>query len=255
MKNLFEYYIETENFHFKYAKGKPAVEDREYHDYNEFVFFMEGKSYLISKNIQQELSPGSIIIIPKEQFHQFCVKESENYVRCILGFYETPEIQNVTNQTMNTIKILNMPNCQILTVFNNLIEIVKSNFGNEEKSIFIRGSLMQLLVYFKKQLSETICSNMNLSPIVSRTLALIDEHYTENISVKDIAQQLFVSYSTLTHKFSREMNIPIYQYITKKRLSEAHKLIMQGETFTYAAQHSGFNDYSCFYKLYMKYYK
>lgn len=255
MQNLFEYYIETDNFHFKYAKGKPAVENREYHDYNEIVFFMEGKSFLISKNIQQKLTHNSIVIIPQEHFHQFCVSNPESYVRCILGFYVTSEMQNIVRQTMNTIRVIDTPNEQIISVFKNLTDIVESKLTDDEKRIFIRGSLMQLLVYFKKCLSETIYSNIILSPAVSRALAIIDEQYTENLSIESIAKQLFVSPSTLAHKFSEEMNIPIYQYITKKRLSVAHKLIRQGESLNRAAQKSGFNDYSSFYRLYKKYYK
>lgn len=50
------------------------------------------------------------------------------------------------------------------------------------------------------------------------------------------------------------MNMPIYRYITKKRLAEAHKLIAGGASLSYAAQNSGFGDYSCFYRLYRKYY-
>ena len=86
LENLFEYYLENDKFHLKYAKGDPAVKEQEFHDYNEFVFFIEGESYLISKNIQQDLAPGSIILIPKENLHQFCVSNPKTYVRCFLGF-------------------------------------------------------------------------------------------------------------------------------------------------------------------------
>ena len=68
MDSLFEYSIQYENIHLKYAKGPPSVTEGEYHDYNEFVFFMRGNSFIISKKIQQQLSPGSIILIPKEHF-------------------------------------------------------------------------------------------------------------------------------------------------------------------------------------------
>ena len=87
------------------------------------------------------------------------------------------------------------------------------------------------------------------------SLDIIDEKYTENLSVENIANLLYVSPSTLSHKFSKELNISVYQYITKKRLSVAHELIWQGESLKNAALDSGFNDYSCFYRLYRKYYK
>ena len=255
MENLFEYYIETDNFHFKFAKGEPAVKEQEFHDYNEFVFFMKGKSFLVSKNIQQELVPGSIIIIPKEHFHQFCVSEPENYVRCILGFRETSELYKLVYEVMDMIKVIATPDENVISVFNNLIVIVKSELSDEEKSLFIRASLIQLLIYLKQHNSEIISKSVKLSPAVNYALDIINEKYTENLSVESIANQLYVSPSTLSHKFSKELKISVYQYITKKRLSVAHKLIWQGESLKNAALGSGFKDYSCFYRLYKKYYK
>ena len=69
MESLFEYYIESDNLHLKYAKGEPAVRKQEFHNYNEFVLFINGNASLISKNIQQKLTHGSLILIPKEHFH------------------------------------------------------------------------------------------------------------------------------------------------------------------------------------------
>ncbi len=255
MEKFFEYYIETDNFHLKYAKGEPAVKEQEFHDYNEFVFFIKGRSFLVSKNIQQELAPGSIIMIPKEHFHRFCVSQPETYIRCILGFRETPEIYNLTHEVMNTIKVISVPDKRVFSVFENLIGMIKSELTDEEKSLFIRASLIQLMIYLKQYSSEVISKSVNISPAVNRALNMIDEKYAENLTVESIAKLLYISPSTLSHKFRKELNISVYRYITKKRLSVAHELIKQGKSFTSAALNSGFNDYSCFYRLYKKYYK
>jgi AraC-like DNA-binding protein len=255
MENFFEYYIETDAFHFKYAKGEPAVKGQEFHDHNEFVLFIDGKSFLNSKNIQQELTPGSIIIIPKEQFHQFYVSEPEKYVRCILGFRESSEYCNLVYRVMDIIKVIAKPDEKIISVFDDLIRTVKSELSDDEKKLFIHASLIRLLIYLKQYPSEIISKSDNLSPIVKDALNIVDERYSENLSVKSIAKLLFVSPSTLSHKFSKELNISVYRYIIKKRLSVAHELINQGASLKNAATYSGFKDYSCFYRLYKKYYK
>lgn len=78
---------------------------------------------------------------------------------------------------LSTVKILNSPNIQIISIFKQLEEIIESEISYEEKIIFMEGSLLQLLVYLKKHLSDTISSNVNLSPSVIHTLTIIDEHY------------------------------------------------------------------------------
>lgn len=255
MKKLFEYFIETDWFHLKYAKGEPAVKEQEFHDYNEFVFFIKGSSFLVSKNIQQELTPGSLVCIPKETFHQFCVKNPESYVRFILAFRDTEELSALTAGIMDQIKVISAPDEQVVSVFERLIPIVTSNLSDDEKKLYIRASLLQLMIHMKMTASDAVYNHVRLSPIVRQALAMIDERYMENLSVKSIAESLFVSPSTLAHKFSKELNISVYQYLIKKRLSVAHNLISHGETSAAASAKSGFRDYSCFYRLYKKYYQ
>ena len=255
MQKPFSYYIETDNFHLKYAKGDPMIKGKEYHDYNELVFFISGSSFLISKDIQQQLTPGSIVIIPKEHFHQFCISDPHNYVRCILGFRETDGISALTSEVTDKLKLISKPDERILSLFERLMEVAESDLSEEEKILSVQSSLILLMISLKLYPPKTILSNVTLSPTVSQALEIIDENYTENLSVQNIAEKLYVSPSTLAHRFSKEMNISLYQYITKKRLSVAHKLIHQGENLSVAASRSGFNDYSCFYRLYKKYYK
>jgi len=255
MDNTFEYYIETNELHFKYAKGEPALKDREFHNYNEFVFFISGDSYFVSKNIQQKLTAESLVIIPKEHFHQFRVDYPETYIRCILAFRETSDIADITSEVMDTIKVISSLDLKIVALFKNIIEIVKSDLTDSEKVLHIRASLVQLLIYLKLNPFDAIRKNVSLSPVVSQALNIIDKEYTEKLTVDEIAKSLYISPSTLSHKFTDELNISVYQYITKKRLSSAYERIRQGESLTSAALNSGFGDYSCFYRLYKKYNK
>ncbi len=255
MNKQFEYYIENENFHLKYARGEPSLKEREFHQYHEFVYFLEGNTYFVSKNIQQSLSCGSLVIIPKEQFHQFFVENPSAYKRLILGFSESRETAGFFRETLSEVKIIDKPISKITDLFDNLIGIIKSELSDKEKELFINASLIQLLVYVKQYTSAEITENLNISPIVQKTLAYIDENYTRKISVESIAKQLYVSRSTLAHKFSNELNISIYQYISKKRVLSVNRLVEAGESYASAAIKSGFSDYSCFYRIYKKYYE
>lgn len=252
---LFEYYIITERFHVKFAKGEPALKDEEFHDYHEFILFLGGSAYFLSKNIQQKLPHGCIVAIPKEHFHQFIVDSPNEYVRCILGFRETETTRALIESVMTKIKIFETPNEKIIRLFSELCEIAKSELDESEKSIFAEGALHQLLIYFKHLESDAITKNVNVSEVVRSAIDFIDKNFQKALSVPMIASKLFVSESTLSHKFSREMNLSIYQYILKKRLISARMRIEAGESLSNAAINSGFSDYSSFYRAYKKHYK
>ena len=254
MEKLFEYFLENENLHVKYACGKPARKDTEFHDYNEFVYYIKGDSYIISKNIQQNLKPESIVMIPRENYHQFVISKPEKYTRCIIGFRDIPELNELINEIMYTIKIIYPPDKSIIDIFEKLMEIITSKLDDKEKLIFAKASLIQLLIRVKQAIPKLEEQYIQHSTVVSAALDIIDTKYNEKLSVESLAKLLYVSPSTLSHKFKDELNISVYQYITKKRLSVAHKLICQGEALTSASIKCGFNDYSCFYRLYKKYY-
>ncbi len=252
---LFEYYIESERFHLKYAKGEPTRKDEEFHDYHEFVFFIRGNAYFLSKNIQQQLPHGCVVAIPKEHFHQFVVSEPREYVRCIVGFRETDATRELIESVMTKIKIFAEPDERITYLFAQLAEIAESELSESEKKLFLEGALQQLLVYFKHYTHGSITKNITVSEVVRGAIDLIDKNFEKELSVTMIAAKLFVSESTLSHKFSREMNISIYQYILKKRLISARMRIEAGESLSSAAINSGFSDYSSFYRAYKKSHK
>ena len=253
MNGYFEHYIESDWFRLKYAKGEPSTKGQEFHNYHEFVLFLGGKSHLISKNIQKELKIGSLVIVPKACFHQFAVSGS-NYTRLIVGFRETEEIATLCENVMSEVKVIESPDKALISSLNALIEITKSNLSQKEKELFIRASLVHILIYFKKYSKGSTDPKNELSPTVQMALAYIDGHYTESITVESIADTLHISVSQLFHKFKHELKISVYQYISKKRLANARLLIEAGATVSDAAICSGFTDYSVFFRMYKKYY-
>lgn len=255
MENLFKYQIASEHIHFKYIKGNPAIIGQEFHDYNEFILFMDGSSRLISKDIQQPLKKGSLILIPKGHFHQFDITSPLKYTRCIFGFREIPEMNSLICEVFNTVKVITNPDQKILTAFEDMIAITKSNLRDAEKKLFLNAVLVQLIIHFKHDAVEAISENINISPVVREALRIIDGNFTKPLSVTSVAKLLYVSPSTIAHKFSEELQISVYQYIIKKRMALARQYIESGEPLTSAATKSGFSDYSCFYRLYKKYYK
>lgn len=111
-----------------------------------------------------------------------------------------------------------------------------------------------ILAELKKTESGIVDENINISKTVHDAVSIINSSYTEAITVEGLARQLCVSPSLLSHKFKNELNISVYKYVTKKRLSVARQLMESGVPITIAALKSGFSDYSCFLRAYKNQY-
>lgn len=253
MEESFEYYFESQELHLKYACSAPTVSGEEYHDYHELVVILGGDVCFISTEIQQKLEEGNIVLIPKGCFHQFVVSGND-YKRCILSFRKADELDDLVTSALNEVKIIEKPSSDVKHLAEGLIEAVKWDVSENEKNLYIRSVAVMLLIELKKIDTGIVSKNINISKIVHDAISIINSSYADPITVEGLARRLCVSQSLLSHKFKKELNVSVYKYITKKRLSVARQLIGAGIPITVAALKSGFADYSCFLRAYKNQY-
>ncbi|HLR38719.1 MAG TPA: AraC family transcriptional regulator [Chitinophagaceae bacterium] len=105
-----------------------------------------------------------------------------------------------------------------------------------------------ILNFEKHDLSQKILDNR-----IQRCLNWINENYTkQELSIADIAENVFLSESRLAHLFKEQMGISIQQYILWKRIEMAILRYKKGYSLTDCAHHSGFADSSHFNKTFKK---
>lgn len=255
MPSSFEHLFRNESYHLKYAKGNPSLVGREFHDYHEILLFMEGSAQFISKNIQITLTPGCVVFIPKEHFHQFIIDDPKAYVRCILGFDDIPGYEPLISAVMTEIMVITEPSDAIVSVFHSLTRVFsREDIPNEDKKLLLPAALTQLLIDQKHFANQSIYRRKTISDWTSQALTYIDSHFMEPLTVSSIAKALYISTSSLSYHFHNDLNISIYAYITEKRLSEVRKKVKKGLSISEAVTLCGFSDYSCFYRQYQKRY-
>ena len=161
--------------------------------------------------------------------------------------------EELIDSTMNEIKIVRNLNIHLERILQRMCRIVQNTNYQQERCIFLYSAFLMLL-------AELNMENVDISlpqirkdnPLISECIHYIEENFTQNITVTDIAKHLKVSDSALSHSFKQELGISLYKYIIKKRLIYAHKLISEGEKPTKIFSACGYQDYPTFYKAYFK---
>ena len=97
-------------------------------------------------------------------------------------------------------------------------------------------------------------SRMNtLSPIVSKTVKIVKERFTQNLSLQGIATEIYVNPSYLSKVFLKEMQQTFVDYLTEQRLNHAQELLRQTSlTIREVAAQSGYHNEKYFMKLFKK---
>lgn len=252
--NVFSKYIKTDEIFFKHAKGERDVKGKEFHIFNEIVFLIEKEAEFASDTINQQIGSGTLVIIPKEHYHQFeLVGKEEDYHRYILQFENVAGLETLIKECLDTVKVFTNVSKSILTLFDSLANSITS-VNEEEQKILLKAILPLMLMELKYNTDATGITVSQDDPVIQKVLNYINQHYLDNICVDSISVELNYSKTYISHRFKKIMHTSVYNYILQKKLIHAYNLIRNGTSASDTALICGFKEYSGFYKVFKKHF-
>lgn len=85
--------------------------------------------------------------------------------------------------------------------------------------------------------------------VITQIIDFFDEHYKENISIKDIEKNFFLTKNKIYQLFEKNYHTTPIQYLNSVRLSKSKELILYSDlTLTEICEQCGFNNYNYFIK-------
>ena len=91
----------------------------------------------------------------------------------------------------------------------------------------MKNTLIRLLLKFIEQY-KVDTDNSGFSPCVIKAMGYIGENLSEALTIKNISEAIFVSESTLTKHFKRELNTTVNRYVDDLILTRAAQMITEG---------------------------
>ena len=118
------------------------------------------------------------------------------------------------------------------------------------------GNTMILLTQIKRATDERSVPLMKAETpeLLDQITAFIEKNYSTRFTIGDLAKQLYVSNSTISHLFKQKMGVSFYQYVTQRRLIAAKPMIEHGVLLEDVCLRVGFSDYSGFYRAFKQEY-
>ncbi len=121
------------------------------------------------------------------------------------------------------------------------------------------GLFLQLVVHVSRAFDRSL-ESLGAVPqfegresLVSAAIAYLEQNFSSDVRVEDIARSVFISASRLSHVFKETTGMSLGDYLTRMRIDRACQLLMQGElSITQIAFSLGFNDSAYFTRLFSK---
>lgn len=241
----------TSEFEFEYIESEidnAVLWENHCHALFEMIAVLEGDINVMLEGRSYRLKENQTIIIEPLCYHSITANESGAYRR-VTVLFDLAAIPDVLQPEFMK------KAADIAISFSPHIETLKEICQKEDRSFYapLAQSLMIQIFYDTLKATKNHTSPKT-DEFLQKVIIYIDQHLHEKILLEDLAKHTMRSKSSFCHLFEEKMNISPKQYILQKKLALASKLIGEGTPPTLAAMQVGYENYSNFYRLYLKHF-
>ena len=240
-----------------------------HHDFYEVYFFLSGNVQYNIESRSYLLTPGDVLLISPMELHQpMFGAEQRDYERIVLWIdKQFLEGFSLPGQSFTACFDTTVPNHtnllrpegvqrQFLTF---LLEQLMAEAVSEEP--YHETAALSYLCQVLISLNRLALQRRTEDPVavpdstVYSVLFYINEHYSENLTLDELANTFFISKYHLSREFQRLVGTSVHRYIVQKRLVMAKQMLSEGKPPSEVFQNCGFGDYSNFYRAFKTEYR
>lgn len=226
-----------------------------WHENVEILYFTGGTNTLQLNNHQIQVQKGDLIVINSNTIHSMPSKPVDCTYYCLIIDKLFCDSYFIPFGDLLFEECIRDPN--ISNWFEKIInEMTKKDALYKS---MVKAYVVSLLVHLSREHSYSNVSfhheaQNNKLKMVKKSLTYMSAHFTEPLSVDDIAQYVGFSKYYFCHVFKELTGQTVLDYINVLRCSHAKKLLQSGNfNISESALESGFQNLSYFTKTYKKY--
>ena len=231
-----------------------------------FYYFVRGSATMKIDGKHYDVGEGYIMILNPSELFCCAVNENTVHERIVLHINEMImknfPMENYSlfmpfykckGRANNRIPAETVRKYGLDTEFKNLLNIVSSS--ETENHILALCKTIEVLVQIGKLYSSNELINethKSVNPLIDKVLYFLNHHFSEDITIKQIALNFNVDRSYLSHLFKEYTGVSLWNYVIFRRISLFNNLIKKGCSIEETSRKVGFQNYSNFFRLYKK---
>ena len=236
-----------ENFRFFHLKDTAGQErDFHFHEFDKIVILLSGNVEYALENEIYSLRPYDVLMVKHHTIHKAKIDVSVPYERIIIYLDE--------NRYSSLIPEAALTKCfdhTLLVPGKEQLEPLLGCLENCKDEVLRETYLIQLLIILNRLKGEKPTEEKYDGKIES-VLTYINENLNSELSVDELAEIAYLSRYHFMRTFKEATGETVHSYVQQRRLLNASRLIREGYSAQVSARMSGFDDYSVFYKAFIK---
>ena len=241
--------------------------DFHHHSLYEMLYISKGKVQYGIEDEKYDLNAGDFVLIAPNVLHKLIKIVEEPCERIILTFtkkyidtFKTENtdlsviFQKIASSNNHKLTVLPAFKAEISNTLNKMQGLFLSKeYGDD---LLFKAYFAQLLIRMNKEVSfiENEDELDEKNNIIHKARIFAINNLDKKISVSDIASEVGLSVSRLSHLFKEKTGISLLKFLNKKRLTRAKDLLKNGYSITNTANKCGYQDYTSFIRAFTKEY-
>ncbi len=227
------------------------IYDQHCHTRYEILYVLEGSMHLNLEGRQLYLEAGTGIVIQPLKYH---VVTGNNTAYHRLIVFLNPDaialpIADAFHRQVETLAPFKTR--QLSGLFESFAQHLER--GDPALTPLLEAILTQAVYALTLEITTVpVAAETKHAGRLQRIVSYIESNLDKELSLGELAQQLYLSESSLCHLFRQEMKISLKQYILQKKMMYAKSLLYQGVSPGEAAIRCGYRNYASFYKIFLK---
>ena len=255
---------ETKTFGCFYSEKNDANENIHLHECCEILFCISGgKTFFIDERIY-EVEDGDIFVLNQFEAHKITSDPSLEFKRYVMQIHpeflyassssdtDLSRCFNVRGDNVSHKLSLSLEETEKMKhIFRKMS--AEPAFGNDILKNIAAVEILTIVNrhFFEKNRHYTYHSDYENKTIV-KAIKFINEGFSEDLSLEDVAKSCYVSINELCRLFKKHTGTTVTKYILSRRMTEAKKLLRNGESVLGAAEKCGFSDYTSFIRAFKR---
>lgn len=235
------------------------------HPQYEIFLLLEGDVTMLINSKRYMIKNGALVLLTSRDLHISMNNAPRTYKR-ITVMFDPHAIRQFNTEHTNLLdcfsiaasrqrNILYLSAEQIQTVQALADQILTNGrsdrFGDD---IIVLTSLLSLLIFINRLYRSHLpkIAPLPLTPIIREIVDYVDSHIDEELSVQSLCHHFSYSVAYISAQFSKQMGLPLKQFIITKKIALAKQLLAESLSVTQVYERCGFGDYSNFIRTFKK---
>lgn len=225
--------------------------------FHKIVVVIEGSGAIEAGNRTIALEPNTVVRTTPHQAHRFVDEPTQPMTLAVLclspgaaGKLFRPLWPQVVRQILaGRAAVISQGYAAEIYSLNRQIAVEASAFS-PQANWMISALAMQTMVQLLRGIAPSHSStSAPAGTAFAGTVLWLDRHFTQPVSITELADRAGMSYRSFTSHFLRQTGMTVTDYVNRRRIGVAVHLIQSGSDILHAAFESGFSDISHFYRM------